>query len=196
MTGSDEFLNLIKERNIITTAEVLAKGISKADFYKYIKASQYEKIAHGVYAHKDTFADPAYLLHLRCPEGVFSHDEALFYHGLIDREPMQQTITIYSGYNTKRLTESGIKVFTVKKELLTTGRTTVKDFYGYKIPMYDLERTICDLVRNRSGFEIQDFQTALKTYITRKDKNLNLLVRYAKLFRIEKVLRTYMEVLL
>ena len=53
MTGSDEFLFLIKERNIITTAEVLAKGSSKADFYKYIKASQYEKIAHGVYAHKE-----------------------------------------------------------------------------------------------------------------------------------------------
>lgn len=62
--------------------------------------------------------------------------------------------------------------------------------------MYDLERTVCDLVRSRSSVEVQDFNTALKTYLSRKDKDLNRLMEYAKLFRVYNVIRKYMEVLL
>ena len=62
--------------------------------------------------------------------------------------------------------------------------------------MYDLERTICDLVRSRSHFEFQDFQSALKRYAARKDKDLNRLMAYARLFRVQAVLRRYLEVLL
>jgi predicted CopG family antitoxin len=62
--------------------------------------------------------------------------------------------------------------------------------------MYDLERTICDMVRSRSNIEIQDFSSALKAYISKKDKNLNLLMEYAALFRVQNVIRRYMEVLL
>ena len=35
--------------------------------------------------------------------GVFSHDEAFYYYGLTDREPLVHTLTIYSGYNVHRL---------------------------------------------------------------------------------------------
>lgn len=70
------------------------------------------------------------------------------------------------------------------------------DFDGNTIPMYDLERTMCDLVRNRSSFEIQDFNTALKSYARKKEKNLTKLFEYAKLLRVENLMRSYMEVLL
>ena len=62
--------------------------------------------------------------------------------------------------------------------------------------MYDKERTICDLVRSRNQFEIQDFKTALKTYVMQKDKDLNKLMEYAKAFRVDKKIREYMEILL
>ena len=161
-----------------------------------LKENGYERIAQGVYLRPDELIDESYLLHIRCPKAVFSHDEGLYYYGLVDREPMQQTITIYTGYNTKRLTESGVKAFTVKKELLDIGRIEVVDSYGYIVPMYDLERTICDLIRSRSWFEIQDFRTALKTYVKRQDKDLNRLMRYAESFHVENIMRKYMKVLL
>lgn len=62
--------------------------------------------------------------------------------------------------------------------------------------MYDLERTVCDLVRNRSSFEIQDFNSALKAYVRRKDKNLTRLFEYSEAMGIENVMRNYLEVLL
>ena len=88
------------------------------------------------------------------------------------------------------------KVYTVKKELLDVGKRTVKSNQGNEIPMYDLERTICDLVRSRSSIEAQDFNAVLKAYVGRKDKDLNKLMKYVKLFRVDKIVRNYMEVLL
>lgn len=126
----------------------------------------------------------------------FSHEEALYYHNLTDREPIQHTLTIYTGYNTKRLVDSGCKVYTVKKDLLDVGKVMVKDTYENEIPVYDVERTICDIVRSRRNIEIQEFNTALKTYAQRKDKDLNKLMSYAQLFHVDKIIRQYMEVLL
>lgn len=188
--------DFIDTSGMLLTKNAIQGGIKKDEFYRFIAANHFEKAAHGIYLSPEAWEDESFVLHQRCPQAVFSHDEALFYHGLTDREPMQQTLTIYSGYNTQKLKESGIKVFTIKKELLNVGKIEVENSYGHKIPFYDLERTICDLMRSRRYFEIQDFQTAIKTYVKRPDKDLNKLMTYAPLFHVEKRIRQYMEVLL
>lgn len=187
---------IVDDSGILLTKNAIEAGISKHALYNFIRNNGFEKVAHGVYASPETWKDENYILSLRCPQGVLSHDEALYYHGLTDREPLQKTITIYTGYGTSRMVADGIKVFTVKKELLDIGKEIVKTSYGHDIPLYNRERTICDLIRSRNRFEIQDFQTALKTYIMGKNKNLNRLMEYAKLFHVDKKIREYMEVLL
>ena len=193
MTTPEE---IVDDSGILLTKNAIEAGISKHALYNFIRDNGFEKAAHGVYASPETWEDENYILSLRCPQGVLSHDEALYYHGLTDREPLQKTITIYTGYGTSRMVADGIKVFTVKKELLDIGKEIVKTSYGHDIPLYNRERTICDLIRSRNRFEIQDFQTALKTYIMGKNKNLNRLMEYAKLFHVDKKIREYMEVLL
>lgn len=187
---------IVDDSGILLTKNAIEAGISKHALYNFIRDNGFEKAAHGVYASPETWEDENYILSLRCPQGVLSHDEALYYHDLTDREPLQKTITIYTGYGTSRMVADGIKVFTVKKELLDIGKEIVKTSYGHDIPLYNRERTICDLIRSRNRFEIQDFQTALKTYIMGKNKNLNRLMEYAKLFHVDKKIREYMEVLL
>lgn len=187
---------IVDDSGILLTKNAIEAGISKHALYNFIRNNGFEKAAHGVYASPETWEDENYILSLRCPQGILSHDEALYYHGLTDREPLQKTITIYTGYGTSRMVADGIKVFTVKKELLDIGKEIVKTSYGHDIPLYNRERTICDLIRSRNRFEIQDFQTALKTYIMGKNKNLNRLMEYAKLFHVDKKIREYMEVLL
>lgn len=184
---SNDILNVKELKNI---------NLSRQSIYNTIKKYDMEKVGPGLYILRDALEDESLVLTLRCPKGIISHDDALYHYRLIDREPYTHSITIHSGYNPTRLTNSGYKVYTVKKDLLDLGKTTVTNQFGHEVPMYDLERTICDLVRNRSNFEIQDFNTAIKTYSQRKDKNLNQLMIYAKAFRIEKIIRQYMEVLL
>ena len=193
----NEMTRLVQNHDYLTPGIAGKSGISKFKFYKYIHENGLEPISRGLYAVRDDWVDELYVLHQRCPNAVFSHDEAFYYHGLTDREPFVYTFTIYSGYNTHRLTRNGTcKAYTVKKELLDVGKITVRDNSGNMILMYDLERTICDLMRSRSSIEVQDFNSALKAYVSRKDKNLNRLMEYAKLFRVDNVIRRYMGVLL
>lgn len=173
----------------------------KKIIFKVIKENvqgfwQWEKSAHGIYISPDAWKDEMYLLHLRCGQAVFSHETALFFHDLTDREPSPYSITVKTGYNPSSLRSDGIRVYTVKNELHLIGVTTAMTTFGNQVLVYDMERTICDLIRSRSNIEIQSFQGALKQYAGRKDKNLRVLMRYAGMFRVEKILRQYMEVLL
>ena len=102
--------NLAQTHEILTPQLATKVGLTKFEFYKYVKANEYEQVGHGVYAAKDTWIDELEMLHRRCPMGVFSHDEAFYYYGLTDREPLVHTLTIYSGYNAHRLKEDGYKV--------------------------------------------------------------------------------------
>ena len=170
--------------------------LSRESFYKFVKSNDYERVGPGMYISPNALADELLILHRRCPGGVVSHDEALYHHGLMDREPMAHTITVYSGYNAARLRKSGYRVYYVSKDLLELGKQSVTDQFGNEIPMYDPERTIVDLVRNRSKFEIQDFNMALKAYARMPGKNLARLSDYARAFHVEKILRRYLEVLL
>ena len=184
MTAYDRLDQLFQQNNgIVKTAQVLEIGIAKSTFYAYAKQRGVEQAAHGVYVSPDAWTDAMYLLHLRCAQAVFSHESALFFHDLTDREPNPYSITVKTGY-------------TIKKELHDVGIVTMNTPFGNPVPVYDMERTICDLIRSRSGIEMQTFQDALKQYAKRKDKDLRKLMRYAQMFRVEKLLRQYLEVLL
>ncbi len=181
---------------MIKTSQALDAGISKPAFYAYTRENGLEQAAHGVYVSPDAWKDAMYLVHLRCEQAVFSHETALFFHDLSDREPLQYSITVKTGYNPSKLRADGIQVYTVKPELHGVGLTTAHTPFGHQVPAYDMERTICDLMRSRSRIEVQFFQTALKEYTRRKDKNLRTLMQYAAAFHVEKLLRKYLEVLL
>ncbi len=197
MNQFEQLNQLIKEHNgTIQTFQVLEAGISKPVFYAYVKEKGLEQAAHGVYVSPDTWTDAMYLLHLRCEQAIFSHETALFFHDLANREPIRYSVTVRTGYNPSRLQEDGVQVYTVKKELHEVGVITAKTPFGHTVSVYDMERTICDLLRSRSRMEIQVFQDALKQYVRRKDKNLRTLMQYAAMFHVEKMLRQYLEVLL
>ena len=197
MTQTEEIRNLLEENNgMICTSQVIDAGITKTVFYQYVKDNDMEKISHGVYATKDTWTDAMYLVHLRCKQAVFSHETALFLHDLTDREPIEYEITVKTGYNPSKLKEDGIKVYTVKKDFHGEGVIMMQTPFGHLVPVYNMERTICDIIRNRNNTEMQTFQSSLKQYAKRKDKNLRLLMQYATKFHVDKILKQYLGVLL
>lgn len=66
---------------------------------------------------------------------------------------------------------------------------------GHLITVYDMERTICDIIRKRSDMDISTFNYALTTYMKHKEKSLDRLMKYAKMLRLEKKIRETMGVL-
>lgn len=187
---------LVKNDGWITLKEALDQGISKQKFYTFLEESDLERVGHGIYVSSDVWLDVMYLIHLRSAQAIFSHETALFLHDMTDREPSHYSITVRTGYNPHRLKEDGIKVYTIKKELHELGLTRVKTPFGHLVPVYDIERTLCDILRNRHGVEIQVFQGALKAYAKRRDKNLRALMKYADALKVTAILRPYLEVIL
>ena len=187
---------LTEHDGMLQTAQVIASGIVKPIFYEYVKEKNLQQVAHGIYVSEDAWVDAMFLLHLRCNQAVFSHESALFFHDLTDREPSKYSVTVRRGYSPTRLKAEGLSVYTMKPELFDVGLSSGQTPFGHTVPLYDMERTICDLLRSRSRIEIQTFQGALKAYARRKDKNLRALMQYAGMFKVEKILRQYLEVLL
>ena len=87
MTQFEQLDLLLNEYGgIIQTFQVIDNGISKPVFYSYVKERGLDQAAHGVYVSPDTWTDAMYILHLRCSQAVFSHETALFFHDLTNRE--------------------------------------------------------------------------------------------------------------
>ena len=137
-----------------------------------------------------------YRLQIKYTSIIFSHDSALFLHNLSDRDPLQYSVTVPAGYNSQNIKNYGVKVYSVKRELYDLGLTTCKTVFGRDIKCYNIERTICDILRSRNYIDIAILTDAIKKYSKRKDKNIPLLMRFAELFKVAKPLRSYLEVLL
>lgn len=55
----------------------------------------------------------------------------MFFHDLTDRELLQYTVTVKTGYNPSKLKAEGIHVYTIKKESHDLGHTMIKTSFGY-----------------------------------------------------------------
>ncbi|MFO3666523.1 transcriptional regulator, partial [Anaerococcus sp. ENR0874] len=75
------------------------------------------------------------------------------------------------------------------------GKTEIKSPQGNLILVYDIDRTICDIMIDREKIDKQIFTEALKRYFKSQNKNLRRLIKYSRLFKIEDEIRKYMEVL-
>ena len=193
-----ELLDSLMQSNngFIKTSEAIDAGVSRRYFGEYVKKRGLERATLGLYMSQDAWDDGLYVIQVRYPEAVFSHETALYLLSLAEREPTQYAVTVKSGTNTVGLTKQGVKVYSIKSELFKEGIIEANSPSGNSIRTYSPERTICDLLRSRRNIEIQDLQGAIKSYMRLKDKNIPLLMRYAKAFSVEKIIRGYLEVLL
>jgi hypothetical protein len=193
-----EMLDMILKENagFLKTAEAVAAGVSRTYLGEYVRERKLERVAHGLYMSHDAWEDGMYVLQTRYPEAVFSHETALYLLNLSGREPTQYSVTLRTGTNSAGLAKPGVKVYKVKTKLFGEGIIETPSPSGHTLRVYNAERTICDLIRSRRNVEIQDLQTAMKEYVRLKEKNIPLLMRYAKAFSVEKIVRQYLEVLL
>lgn len=196
--NSDEQIRHIlqKQDGIITTADALQHNISKPVFLDNVRKMGLEKLAHGIYASKDAWPDFFRLFQMQYTNIVFSHESALYLHGFAEREPMPVSITVKRGYHSLGMEKYDVKLYYVSLDKLTIGLAEKVSPSGYMVRCYNMERTLCDLLRSRSTVDYQELTNAFKTYARSKGKNIPLLMRYGEVFRVTKKLKSYLEVLL
>ena len=197
MSSSDKILEMVQNNNgTITAAQVSEAGLSRGNLKYLVDKGILERSARGVYILPQIWEDELFNLQVRFKKGIFSNETALFLNDLTDRTPTQFCMTFPLNYNTTRLKNENVKCFRAKDELYSIGVIEVSTPAGNTVKIYGVERTLCDILRGHSNTDIQIVSEAFKRYAKITNKNIPMLSEYAKIFRVEKRLRTYLEVLI
>lgn len=187
---------LQQNNNTITTSQVTCLGFSRTLLSKYVKEGLLERSRQGVYILPDSVHDDMYTMMLRTKKVIFSHDTALFLNGLSERTPFEHSVTVPSNAVLSDVLREDCKCYYIKPELFELGMIWKKTTFGNEVRCYDTERTICDLLRSRNRMDEEMVISAIKNYAAYGDKDLNRLAAYAEKFRVSKILKQYIEVLL
>ena len=158
--------------------------IRRSVLQKFVKSGEIYRFGRGLYVWSDVWEDDFYLLQRKYGRGIYSHDTALYLRGYSDRTPAKYTMTFPKGYNASSLKRENLIVKRVVPENYELGRIEMKSPSGNPIRVYNLERTLCDILRG-SGSDIQIVGEAMKRYAASKDKNIHRLMQYADQLRVK-----------
>lgn len=179
----------------ITAAQVTEAGLHRSILQELVKNGEIYRFGRGLYVRSCTWEDDIYLLQRKYGRGIYSNDTALYLLGYSDRAPAKYTMTFPKGYNAPSLKTENLIIKRVVPENYEFGRIEIQSPSGNPIFVYDLERTLCDILRG-SGSDIQIIGKAMKHYAASKDKNIHKLMQYAEKLRVKPKILRYMEVLL
>lgn len=197
MNSINRMENLINKSTsgILSTKEIYSENISKETIKKFLENGELTRFGRGLYTINSAWEDDFFSLQQKYSKGIYSHDTALYLLGYSDRTPSNYTMTFPKGYNSPSIKQENIKVVRVIPDNYNLGIIEIQSPSNNTIRIYNLERTLCDILRGK-GSDIQIVNAAMKKYANSKEKNINLLMQYAEQLKVkDKVLR-YMEVLL
>ena len=188
---------MLNESNgFITAAQVTAAGIQRRVLSELVAEKRVYRAARGVYALPEVWEDEMFFLQYRFSKGVFSYGTALFLHGLSDRTPISYTLTFPQGYNAAGLKKHNAKSKFVIPDVYDMGITSIPSPNKNPLRVYDIEQTLCDVVKGKNAFDVQLVNQAMKAYAESKDKDMAKLFGYAERLRVKSKILRYMEVLL
>ena len=131
----------------------------------------------------DTLNDEFKLVQQNNSKMIFSNETALYLHDLTGRFPSVFSVTTESGYH---LRNKNLKIYYVKPELLYLGMIEKENYFGNQVLVYDKERTICDIIKNKNRIEQQVYIEGLQNYFLKGKPDLKKLARYAKTMGIQQ----------
>ena len=194
MEYENKILNLFKN-GYLTTKDVNVNDIPRFYLTKLIKENKIERVSRGVYSKKNVLVDEFIVLQCKSKYAIYSNTTALYLYKLSNRIPIRYDITVKSGYKGSLQKENNVNLYYTKKELLELGVTNYKLESGNVIRVYDLDKTICDIIKNKKKIDAEIYNKAIREYFYNKKKNTLKLYEYAKKMNIYNKVRDNFEVL-
>jgi len=195
--NKNKILDIAKQNNGYITTELITKqGIAKMFLTQLVRENQLIRIDRGLYMLSDYIEDEYLKYQNLNPNAIYSLETALYFHNLSDRIPIVLDMFVPNNYAGSLIKNANIRLTYINKDLLGLGIIEIDSPMGQKIKSYDMDKTICDIVKYKSKIDIEIYSSALKNYAKSKNKNLTKLMKYAKEMKIEEKIRDIMEVLL
>ncbi len=185
-----------KNGGIISAGDLQRAGVDRIKLYALLANETLLKESHGNYVLAEDEPDEYKVIQNRSEKLIYSHGTALFLHGMSDRVPHVLDITVPQGDNVSKIKKAyqNTKFHYCKKELWDLGIMNVNTPMGYNVRVYDPERCICDMIKDKENIDRQIYVQAIQEYF-RSKCNPRKVIRYAKALNVESKVRNYMEIL-
>lgn len=197
--STEKALQIFSEnQGMLRTHQALARGIAPRTLYALLDSGLIWRVSRGLYclAGRDLPGNPDLVtVALRIPQAVVCLVSALHYYGLTSQIPRQVDVALPAKAEKPRLAHPPIRIFWLSPGAYLAGITT-QEIDGFPVKIYSLEKTIADCFKFRQRVGLEVAQEALKEYIKLPERRLSEVLRYAKLDRVEKMVTTYLEILL
>lgn len=179
-------------------SEAIKHGITRYMLYSLKDKGIIEQISRGVY--RLTSLPPLsnqdlVTVSLRIPNAVICLISALSYHGLTTQIPHSVSIAIPRETHTPTLVYPPIQVhrFSGKAYLAGIEEHLIDET---NIKIYSAEKTIADCFKYRNKIGMDIVLEAIKFYRARKQFNMNEILKFARICRVDKVIAPYLEVMI
>ena len=180
---------------MLRTGEALARGIHPRVLYEMRDAGNLEVVSRGIYrlASAQQLEQPDLtIVALRIPRAVICLISALAYHQLTSEMPHEVWIALPRGTKTPKLQQPPLHVLRFSKMTFSEG-VEVKKIGAVKVKVYSVAKTVADCFRFRNQIGIDVAVEGLRLCLEKKKAKPNEILRYARLWRVERTMRPYLE---
>lgn len=179
-------------------SEAIQYGISRYTLYKMRDDGVLEQVSRGIYRLVDLppISNPDLVtVSLRFPNAVICLISALSYHGITTQIPHAVSLAVPRGARMPSLDSPPIHAYKFSEEAFQAGIETQK-IDGVSVRIYCSEKTLADCFKYRNKLGMDVVLEALKLYKSQKTYSLDRLLKYARICRVEKVMKPYLEAIL
>lgn len=181
---------LVENKNVVSCKMLLENGYTKYQIKKMVEHNILTHIKRGLYGLSKELEDEFYIHQKNNSYIIYSNETALYLHNMTDRYPNPLSVTTKGGYH---LRNTNLKIYYVKETFFWLGVTEVITPQGNTVLVYEKERTICDIIKNKNRIDPQVYVQGLQNYFMNDKPNLRKLSKVAAILNIQEKVMNIVE---
>lgn len=187
-----------RNRGMLPTRKALELGIHPRTLYQMRDEEAIEPLGRGLYrlAEMPALEHPDLVtVALKVPAGVVCLISSLSFHELTTEIPHEVHVALPRGAERPRATYPPMRVFWFGGAAHSEGIETHR-LDGVAVRVYGAEKTLADIFKFRNRVGMDTVLEALRLYAERRRPKVDEILKFARVCRVERVMRPYLEAIL
>lgn len=196
-SGRDQLLRLAGPLGILTARQASSVGIHSQQLSRLMRDGTLERIARGQYRlprHRMTEHHGLAIAARAVPRGVVCLLSALVYHDIGTQLPSEIWIAVDRRSRRPTLAWPPLRIVRFTGAALAEGIETHR-LEGQPVRVYGVAKTVADLFKYRNKIGLDVALEALREAWRARRFTMDQINRYARICRVERVMRPYLEAL-
>ena len=194
-TQTQKILKLVKEMGVLRARDLNLHGIPRTQLSRLCAAGKLQRIARGLYVLPNSEITEHHSLVEACkrvPKGVVCLLSALQYHELTTQAPFEVWLAIGEKAWRPRVEFPPLRIVRFSQPTLEAG-IKEHEIEGVAVRVYIPAKTVADCFKYRNKIGLDVAIEALRECLRSRRCTMDDLWRYAKICRVQNVIRPYLE---